>query len=89
MRGWKDAAADPSAGIAALLRQFPTTREDFLVAGLPDGDRALLQRRDARAGLGWMVEQDWAQTVAVLREYGGMDGSTMQSLYTNDFVPMD
>jgi NitT/TauT family transport system substrate-binding protein len=90
IRGWKDAAADPAAGIAALLRQFPTTREDFLVAGLPMVIEHFYSDATRGRPLGWMAEQDWAQTVAVLREYGGMDGNpTMQSLYTNDFVPTD
>jgi NitT/TauT family transport system substrate-binding protein len=37
---------------------------------------------------GWMSEQDWQETVEVLKQYGGvitpLEG---QQLYTNEFVP--
>jgi NitT/TauT family transport system substrate-binding protein len=38
--------------------------------------------------LGWMSEKDWQQTVAVLKQYGGvMTELETSQLYTNDFVP--
>jgi NitT/TauT family transport system substrate-binding protein len=38
--------------------------------------------------LGWMSEQDWAQTIDVLRQYGGVTSPLApEQLYTNDFVP--
>jgi len=38
--------------------------------------------------LGWMSDKDWAQTVEVLRQYGGVATPLdARQLYTNDFVP--
>jgi NitT/TauT family transport system substrate-binding protein len=38
--------------------------------------------------LGWMSEQDWQETVAVLKQYGGVASPLEASqLYTNEFVP--
>jgi NitT/TauT family transport system substrate-binding protein len=38
--------------------------------------------------LGWMSDKDWAATVDVLKQYGGVSSPLVASqLYTNDFVP--
>jgi NitT/TauT family transport system substrate-binding protein len=38
--------------------------------------------------LGWMSDKDWAATVDVLKQYGGVTTPLeAQKLYTNDFVP--
>src|SRR6266851_7344480 len=38
--------------------------------------------------LGWSSDKDWGETVAVLRQYGGVtEPLDAKQLYTNDFVP--
>jgi NitT/TauT family transport system substrate-binding protein len=38
--------------------------------------------------LGWMSEKDWEETVAVLKQYGGVTSPLeAEQLYTNEFVP--
>jgi NitT/TauT family transport system substrate-binding protein len=38
--------------------------------------------------LGWMSDKDWAETVEVLKQYGGVTSPLEAAqLYTNDFVP--
>jgi NitT/TauT family transport system substrate-binding protein len=38
--------------------------------------------------LGWMSDTDWQETVAVLKQYGGVTTALeAQQLYTNEFVP--
>ncbi len=38
--------------------------------------------------LGWMADKDWEETVAVLKQYGGVTSSLEAGdLYTNEFVP--
>jgi NitT/TauT family transport system substrate-binding protein len=38
--------------------------------------------------LGWGADADWAATIAVLKQYGGVTAPLETSrLYTNDFVP--
>jgi NitT/TauT family transport system substrate-binding protein len=38
--------------------------------------------------LGWMSDKDWAQTVGVLKQYGGVTAPLeAEQLYTNDFAP--
>jgi NitT/TauT family transport system substrate-binding protein len=42
----------------------------------------------ANRPLGWMSDKDWAATVEVLKQYGGVSSPLQASqLYTNDFVP--
>ncbi|HZU04915.1 MAG TPA: ABC transporter substrate-binding protein [Chloroflexota bacterium] len=90
LRGWKDVQADQAAGIAALLKQFPATKEEFLVAGLPWVLEHFYSDETRGRPLGWMSERDWQQTVDILREYGGMESSPpLSALYTNDFIPAD
>ncbi len=90
IRGWKDAQADPQAGIAAMLRQFPTTNQDFLVAGLPMVFEHFYSDDTQGRPLGWMSERVWQETVNILREYGGMEGNPpLSALYTNEFVPTE
>jgi NitT/TauT family transport system substrate-binding protein len=44
----------------------------------------------ANKPLGWMAAEDWAATVAVLKEYGGVTTPLDPSaLYTNEFVPTE
>jgi len=38
--------------------------------------------------LGWMSAKDWEETVAVLKQYGGVTSPLAAAqLYTNEFVP--
>jgi NitT/TauT family transport system substrate-binding protein len=38
--------------------------------------------------LGWSSDKDWDETVAVLKQYGGVDAPLdTKQIYTNDFVP--
>jgi NitT/TauT family transport system substrate-binding protein len=38
--------------------------------------------------LGWEADEDWASTIQVLREYGGVTASLQPSdVFTNEFVP--
>lgn len=39
--------------------------------------------------LGWMSDADWAATVDVIKQYGGVSNLDAKSLYTNDFAPDD
>lgn len=42
----------------------------------------------ANKPLGWMSDKDWAATVEVLKQYGGVSAPlAARQLYTNDFVP--
>ena len=44
----------------------------------------------ANKPLGWMAQEDWAATVAVLKAYGGVTTPLEPSeLYTNEFVPSE
>lgn len=88
MRGWKDAQADPQAGIQALMRQFPATNEEFVQIGLPMVIEHFYNEDTQGRPLGWMAERSWQQTVDILRTYGGLEGNPdISSLYTNDFIP--
>lgn len=39
--------------------------------------------------LGWMSDADWASTVDVIKQYGGVSNLDAKAVYTNDFAPED
>jgi NitT/TauT family transport system substrate-binding protein len=81
-------------------RQHPDEAIAIVKKFLPTGDAAILRREaelswqtwvtpnTAGKPLGWMSDQDWADTVGALKQYGGVTAPLeAQQLYTNDFVP--
>jgi NitT/TauT family transport system substrate-binding protein len=50
--------------------------------------QAWISPNTAGKPFGWMAEKDWQETVAVLKQYGGVTTPLeAQQLYTNEFVP--
>jgi len=81
-------------------RQHPDEMVAIVRKFLPTGEPAIIRREaelswqtwvtpnTAKKPLGWSSDQDWAETVSVLKQYGGVTGPLEGSqLYTNDFVP--
>jgi NitT/TauT family transport system substrate-binding protein len=91
-----------AASIKGFLyaRQHPDELVASVVKFSPTVDPAVTRREaelswdnwvtpdTAAKPLGWMAAKDWEQTVAVLKQYAGVDTPLEASqLFTNDFVP--
>ena len=87
LRGWKDAIADPKAGVAALLTAFPETNREFAELGLPLVIEHM--QSDATKGkpLGWMAEEDWKMTLEVMKSAGLEGNLPPRSFYRNLVEP--
>jgi NitT/TauT family transport system substrate-binding protein len=86
LRGWKDAMADPKAGVEALMKAYPETNREFAELGLPMVFEHM--HSDATKGkpLGWMAEEDWKVTLEVMKG-AGLEGNAPASKYYRNVEP--
>jgi NitT/TauT family transport system substrate-binding protein len=83
LRGWKDAIADPKAGVAALLAAFPESNPVFVERGLPMVIEAMESPATKGAPLGWMAEDDWKMTLEAMKSAGLEGNRPAQAFYRN------
>jgi len=86
LRGWKDALADPKAGVAALLKAYPETNREFAELGLPLVIEHMQSEATRGKPLGWMAEDDWKQTLEVMKG-AGLEGSAPPSKFYRNVEP--
>jgi NitT/TauT family transport system substrate-binding protein len=89
LRGYADAAQDPRAAVEAAQAQYPEQYENMEVA---EADAELfaanVREHLPEEGLGYQREEDWADAIALLVEYLGLEDPEPTSEYfTNDFLP--
>lgn len=88
IKGFIYARQHPDELVASVLKFSPT-----LDAAITRREAELswenwVTPNTANKELGWMSDKDWAQTVDVLKQYGGVTTPLEASqLYTNDFAP--
>ncbi|MGE0718146.1 MAG: ABC transporter substrate-binding protein [Alphaproteobacteria bacterium] len=89
LRGFKEsfAAIEPAVDIYADMAQLGDDKQ--LAASIYRNFQALFDSPKSKGNpIGWNSPELWADTVALLRTYGGMaDGKPVTDYYTNDFVP--
>jgi len=83
LRGWKEAMADPKAGVEALLAAFPDTNRKFAETGLPMVFDHMHSAATKNAPLGWMAEEDWKVTLEAMKGAGLEGNRPAQSYYRN------
>jgi NitT/TauT family transport system substrate-binding protein len=83
LRGWKDAIADPKAGVDALMTAYPDSNRQFVEQGLPMVIEHMHSKATKDAPLGWMAEEDWKVTLEAMK-VAGMEGNRPpQAFYRN------
>lgn len=87
LRGWHDAIKDPEAGIAVLLEAFPDTNREFARLGLPLVLEHMQSAATKGKPLGWMAEEDWKSTLAIMKDRGLEGDRPASAYYTNEFIP--
>lgn len=78
--------------VEALRKRAPMSVADPKVAReVLDSVLTMIHSPNTRGKpLGWMAREDWAHTVKIWTEYGGLKNPLPpESYYTNDFVPPD
>ena len=82
------AAKDPEAAIDALLAVKPTLDRGLSMAQLKAGF-TLMESPDGKGQkIGWMAEQDWSGTLALMKEFQELKTELPASAFwTNDFLP--
>jgi NitT/TauT family transport system substrate-binding protein len=87
LRGWHDAVKDEAAGVAAVLAAFPDTNREFVRLGLPLVIEHMHSPATRGKPLGWMAEEDWKATLAVMKDRGLEGDRPPGAFYTNEFLP--
>ena len=85
MRGWKDAMADPKAGVAALMKAYPETNREFAELGLPLVIEHMVSDATRGKPLGYMAEEDWKVTLDVMKG-AGLEGNDPPSKFYRNLV---
>jgi NitT/TauT family transport system substrate-binding protein len=86
-KSWEEARKDPGAAVDAAIKVKPDLNRQSTLEQL-EVDFELLDSRNSRGRIGWGVQADWDQTIALLKQHRGL--STDQpwtSFHTNEFVP--
>jgi NitT/TauT family transport system substrate-binding protein len=83
LRGWKDAIADPKAGVAALMAAYPESNRQFVESGLPMVIEHMHSKATKGAPLGWMAEEDWKMTLGAMKSAGLEGDRPPQAFYKN------
>jgi NitT/TauT family transport system substrate-binding protein len=86
VRGWKEAIADPKAGVEALMKAYPETNREFAELGLPMVVEHMHSEATKGKPLGWMAEEDWKVTLEVMKG-AGLEGNAPPSKYYRNVEP--
>jgi NitT/TauT family transport system substrate-binding protein len=88
LKGFLHARQHPDELVAAVKKFSPTVDEAITQREAELSWNTWVTPNTVGRPLGWMAEKDWAQTIDVLKQYGGVTSPLEPvALYTNDFVP--
>jgi NitT/TauT family transport system substrate-binding protein len=88
IKGFLYGRQHPDEAIAAVKKYLPTVDPAISRRELELSWKTWVTPNTKGKPLGWGAEADWASTVAVLKQYGGVTTPpATSSLFTNEFVP--
>lgn len=83
---FEKAAKEPDAAIKALLAVKPTLEPALSLAQLKTGFPLMTSVHGAGKPLGWMAAEDWVETLALMKEFQGLETSEPATFFwTNSF----
>lgn len=90
LRGFLYGRANPKEAIEILKKYQPNLTPAITSREMEISWNNWVTPKSAGKPLGWMAEDDWASTINVAKQFGGMtvDLKTAQ-LYSNEFVPTE
>jgi NitT/TauT family transport system substrate-binding protein len=78
----------PDEAVASVVKYLPTADPTIVRRELELSWKTWVTPNTKGKPLGWGAEPDWASTIQVLKQYGGVSAPpTLDHLFTNAFVP--
>jgi NitT/TauT family transport system substrate-binding protein len=88
LKGWQDALKDPDAAVAAVKKIAPLVDTDVVKKQLLVDLALVFSPANTEKRLGWGPPSDWQSTIALLKQYRGLEGNQpATAYYTNEFLP--
>ncbi len=84
MESYQRAAQEPEAAVKALLAAKPNLEAGLSLAQLKAGMTLMQSSFGAGRPVGWMAQQDWASTIALMKEFQGLETSLPESAFWTD-----
>jgi NitT/TauT family transport system substrate-binding protein len=88
IKGFLYSRQNPDEAVATVKKYLPTVDPQITRREMDLSWKTWVTPNTKGKPLGWASDTDWAATVGVLKQYGGVTAPLQPSmLYTNDFVP--
>jgi NitT/TauT family transport system substrate-binding protein len=88
IQGFLYSRKNPDEAVATVKKYLPTVDPQITRREMELAWKTWVTPNTKGKPLGWASDTDWAATVGVLKQYGGVTAPLQPSmLYTNDFVP--
>jgi NitT/TauT family transport system substrate-binding protein len=88
IKGFLYGRKNPDEGGATVKKYLPTVDPAITRREMELSWKTWVTPNTKGKALGWAAEADWADTVSVLKQYGGVSAPLdAHSLYTNEYVP--
>lgn len=85
---YETAERDPEAAVQAGMRAKPTMEHDLALAQLKAGLALLKSPHGKDKPIGWMSAEDWSDTLALAKQYQGLQtDAPATAFYTVEFLP--
>ena len=88
IKGFLYGRQNPDAAVAAVQKYQPTTDPAIVKRGFEISWKSWVTPHTKGKPLGWEADEDWASTIQILKQYGGVTASLQPSdVFTNEFIP--
>jgi NitT/TauT family transport system substrate-binding protein len=88
IKGFLYGRQHPDAAVAAAQKYQSTVDPAIVKRGFEISWKSWVTPHTKGKPLGWEADEDWASTIQVLKQYGGVTASLQPSdVFTNEFVP--
>jgi NitT/TauT family transport system substrate-binding protein len=88
IKGFLYGRQHPDEAVASVIKYLPTADPTIVRRELELSWKTWVTPSTKGKPLGWEAEADWASTIKVLKQYGGVSAPPQTSqVYTNEFVP--
>jgi NitT/TauT family transport system substrate-binding protein len=88
IKGFLYGRQHPEEAVASVIKYLPTADPTIVRRELELSWKTWVTPDTQGKPLGWEADADWASTLRVLKQYGGISTPlTTSGLYTNEFVP--
>jgi NitT/TauT family transport system substrate-binding protein len=88
IKGFLYGRQHPDEAVAIVVKYLPTADPTIVRRELELSWKTWVTPSTKGKPLGWEADADWASTIQVLKQYGGVSAPLQTSaLYTNEFVP--